>query len=122
MAALPSIDDFINLVASKCIFLCILFCFLAHFTDLRPDAKKVLVIIIDNKSDNAEEEVRQAAVSLENDKIRVIPVALGREADIPELANATLDKDDVVKADREDDPEKIADEIIMKASEFVFHY
>ena len=104
---------------SSCVYI---FVFLAHFTDLRPDAKKVLVIIIDNKSDNAEEEVRQAAVSLENDKIRVIPVALGREADIPELANATLDKDDVVKADREDDPEKIADEIIMKASEFVFHY
>lgn len=98
------------------------FIFLAHFTDLRPDAKKVLVIIIDNKSDNAEEEVREAAVLLENEKIRVIPVALGGEADIPELTNATLDKDDVVKADREDDPEKIADKIIMKASEFVFHY
>ena len=51
-------------------------------------------------------------------------MALGREADIPELTNATLNKDDVVKADREDDPEKIADEIIMKASEFLFlvHY
>jgi len=49
-------------------------------------------------------------------------VALGREVDIPELTNATLDKDDIVKADREDDPEKIADEIIMKASEFVFVY
>lgn len=51
-------------------------------------------------------------------------MALGREAFIPELTNATLDKDDIVKADREDDPEKIADDIIMKASEsvFVFHY
>lgn len=93
-------------------------------TDLRPDAKKVLVIIIDNKSDNTEEDIRKAAIVLENDKIRVIPVALGREADIPELTNATLNKDDVVRTDREDDPEKIADEIIMKASEFafLFHY
>ena len=51
-------------------------------------------------------------------------MALGREADIPELTNATLNEDDVVKTDREDDPEKIADEIIMKASEFLFlfHY
>ena len=78
-----------------------------------------MVIIIDNKSDNTEEEVRQAAVRLENEKIRVIPVALGREADIPELTNATLDKDDVIKTDKDDDPEKIADEIIMKASEFM---
>ena len=43
-------------------------------------------------------------------------MALGSEADITELTNATLDKDDVIKADRRDDPEKIADEIILKAS------
>lgn len=90
-------------------------------TGLRPDAKKVLVIIIDKKSGSTEDEVRQAAVLLENYKIRVIPVALGKDADVPELTNATLDKDDVVKADRKDDPEKIADEIIMKASEFSYH-
>lgn len=90
-------------------------------TGLRPDAKKVLVIIIDKKSGSTEDEVRQAAVLLENYKIRVIPVALGKDADVPELTNATLDKDDIVKADRKDDPEKIADEIIMKASEFSYH-
>ena len=49
-------------------------------------------------------------------------MALGREVDIPELTNATLSKNDVVKADREDDAEKIADEIIRKASEFVFMF
>ena len=90
-------------------------------TGLRPDAKKVLVIIIDKKSGSTEDEVRQAAVLLENYKIRVIPVALGKDADVPELTNATLDKDDIVKADRKDDPEKIADEIMMKASEFSYH-
>lgn len=94
---------------------------LIHSTDLRPDAKKVLVIIIDKKSDSTEDEVRQAADLLENDKIRVIPVALGKEAGLPELTNATVDKDDVVKADKKDDPEKIADEIIMKASECLYH-
>jgi len=31
-------------------------------------------------------------------------VALGSEADITELTNAALDKDDVIKADRRDDP------------------
>ena len=95
--------------------------FLIHSTDLRPDAKKVLVIIIDKKSDSTEDEVRQAADLLENDKIRVIPVALGKEADIPELTNVTVDKNDVVKADKKVDPEKIADEIIMKASKCLYH-
>ena len=79
----------------------------------------MLVVVTDKKSDSTKDEIRQAAVLLENSNIRVIPVALGSEADMTELANATLDDDDVVKAERTDDPEKIADEIIMKASECV---
>ena len=57
---------------------------------------------------------------MENDNIRVIPVALGSEADIKELSNATFDGDDVVKAERTDDPENVADEIIMKASKCLY--
>ena len=89
-----------------------------YSTDLRPDATKVLVVIIDKKSDNTIEEVREAAVLLENYNIRVIPVALGREAGIQELTNITLDKNDLVKTDNKGDPEKTAEEIIMKASKF----
>lgn len=77
-------------------------------------------MIIDKKSDNAIEEVRNAAALLEGYKIRVIPVALGREADVEELTNTTLDKNDLVKADKDRDSEKTAEEIIMRASKFVF--
>ena len=77
----------------------------------------MLVVVIDKKSDSTDEEIRRAADLLENSKIRVIPVALGNEADVAELTNATIDERDVIKADRKDDPEKIADEIIEKASE-----
>ena len=76
-------------------------------------------MIIDKKSDNTIEEVRNAAALLEG-KIRVIPVALGREADVEELTNTTLDKNDLVKADKDRDSEKTAEEIIMRASKFVF--
>ena len=103
-----------------CIFLSFFsfFFFIHKKLDLRPDAKKVLVVVIDKKSDNTEDDVRKAAVLLENNNIRVIPVALGSEADVAELTNATVDDDDVIKADKDDDPEKIADEIIMKASKY----
>lgn len=57
---------------------------------------------------------------MENNNIRVIPVALGSEADIKELSNATFDEDDVVKAEKTDDPENVADKIIMKASKCLY--
>lgn len=78
------------------------------------------MVIIDKKSDSTEDEIIRAAELLENNKIRVIPVALGGEADVPELTNATLDYRDVIKADRKDDPEKIADGILIKASKCIW--
>ena len=78
------------------------------------------MVIIDKKSDSAEDEIIRAAELLEKNKIRVIPVALGGEADVPELTNATLDYRDVIKADRKDDPEKVADEILIKASKCIW--
>ena len=77
-------------------------------------------MIIDKRSDNTIEEVVNAAALLESYKIRIIPVALGREADVEELTNTTLDKNDLVKADKNGDSEKTAEEIIMRASKFVY--
>ena len=80
----------------------------------------MLVVISDQTSESTEDEIKQATLLLENNSIRVIPVALGSEADIKELSNATFDEDDVVKAERTDDPENVADEIIMKASKCLY--
>lgn len=78
------------------------------------------MVISDQTSESTEHEIKQATLLLENNSIRVIPVALGSEADIKELSNATFDEDDVVKAERTDDPENVADEIIMKASKCLY--
>lgn len=78
------------------------------------------MVIIDKKSDSTEGEIIRAAELLENNKIRVIPVALGSQADVPELTNITLDYRDVIKADRKDDPGKVADEILTKASRCIW--
>ena len=80
----------------------------------------MLVVISDQTSESTEDEIKQATLLLENNNIRVIPVALGSEADIKELSNATFDEDDVVKAERTDDPENVADQIIMKASKRLY--
>ena len=80
----------------------------------------MLVVISDQTSESTEDEIKQATLLLENNSIRVIPVALGSEADIKELSNVTFDEDDVVKAERTDDPENVADEIIMKASKCLY--
>lgn len=80
----------------------------------------MLVVISDQTSESTEDEIKKATLLLENNSIRVIPVALGSEADIKELSNATFDEDDVVKAERTDDPENVADEIIMKASKCLY--
>lgn len=80
----------------------------------------MLVVISDQTSESTEDEIKQATLLLENNNIRVIPVALGSEADIKELSNATFDEDDIVKAERTDDPENVADEIIMKASKCLY--
>lgn len=78
------------------------------------------MVISDQTSESTEDEIKQATLLLENNSIRVIPVALGSEANIKELSNATFDEDDVVKAERTDDPENVADEIIMKASKCLY--
>jgi len=78
------------------------------------------VVVSDQTSESTQAEIKQATLLLENNNIRVIPVALGSEADIKELSNATIDEDDVVKAERTDDPENVAEEIIMKASKLPY--
>lgn len=78
------------------------------------------MVVSDQTSESTEDEIKQAALLLESNNIRVIPVALGSEADIKELSNATFDEDDVVKAEKTDDPENVADKIIMKASKCLY--
>lgn len=78
------------------------------------------MVVSDQTSESTEDEIKQATLLLENNNIRVIPVALGSEADIKELSNTTFDEDDVVKAERSDDPENVADKIIMKASKCLY--
>ena len=62
----------------------------------RPNAKKVLVFITDMKSTSKLVDLKEAAKMLEDDGIKVIPVAIGDEVDHVELEETTSDKTNVV--------------------------
>ena len=83
-------------------------------TQGRPNAKKVLVIIADKKSSSSLNNVANQAKFLEEDDIKVIPVALGSESDIPELSTTTPNKENLVDVDEGDDPDVTAEIILLK--------
>ena len=63
----------------------------------RPDSKKVVIVILDQKSESTIADVRDAANKLDEDGIRVIPVAFGSRADTDEGEAATPNKANFVK-------------------------
>ena len=83
----------------------------------RPDSKKVVVVVVDQKSESSIDDVRNAAGKLEEDDIKVIPVAFGSLADPSETTSTTTNKQNVVKANDTSDPKDIAKEISMKIAE-----
>ena len=90
----------------------------------RPNARKVVVVIMDKKSASLESDTRSAAQPLEDAGIRVIPVALGREADSREARLMTPNKANVIAAEPSEDSKDIAKKIMVKvlkgASIYVF--
>lgn len=84
-------------------------------TQGRPNAKKVLVVIADKKSSSSLNDVEDQANSLEEDDIKVIPVALGKESDHSELTVTTPNKENLVDIDEGDDPDETAEIIMLKA-------
>ena len=81
---------------------------------LRPNAKKVLVVIMDEKSINEEEEILEALKPLKEDEIKIVPVGIGPGADVNELRNITSAEGYLVKAKKTADPGKLAERIMAK--------
>ena len=64
----------------------------------RPNARKVLVVITDKKSTSRLDDLKGSAKLLEEDGIKVIPVAIGDEVDHAELKETTPEKTNIVNA------------------------
>ena len=85
--------------------------------DTRDNVKKILVVITDKRSDSAGEGVKSAAKPLVEGEVKVIPVALGVEADTSELQKTTTNKQNLIDAKDETDADALADKIMEKALE-----
>ena len=80
----------------------------------RPNAKKVLVVIMDTKSINEGAEIQVALQPLKEDEIKIVPVGIGPDADVNELKNITSAEGYLVKAKKTADPEMLAEKIMVK--------
>ena len=80
----------------------------------RPSARKVLVMIMDKKSGVPTSLIDDAANGLYDNNVKVIPVAVGKEADVKELEKSTNDKNNLIEAPKDFVPDKLGDTIMRK--------
>ena len=83
----------------------------------RPDAKKVLVVIMDQKQSGDQADSKVKAKELKESSVKVVPVALGKDASAKELTEITSDKDYLVEMGEDENPEKAAEKIMIKVLE-----
>ena len=78
----------------------------------RPDAKKILVVLNDQKSVNYPQMLSASAKSLQDENILVLPIAFGSLADLDELTRLAPSKGIVIKFDDDEDGAAIAQKIM----------
>lgn len=69
-------------------------------------------MITDKRSTSKLMDLTSEGNDLEQQDIRVIPVALGNEADLNELQKITPWLDDILEIDKDDNPYKVAETIL----------
>lgn len=69
-------------------------------------------MITDKRSTSRLMDLTSEGLDLEQQDIRVIPVALGNEADLNELQKITPWLDDILEIDNDDNPYKVAETIL----------
>ena len=80
---------------------------------VRPHAKKVLVVITDLASGKTSSQLNEAATPLQDKGIKVVAVAIGREADPKELEIITsIDK--IIKEEKSVQPDDLKKAIMVK--------
>ena len=80
----------------------------------RPNARKVLVLITDMKSTSKLDDLKATAKMLEDDGIKVIPVAIGDDVDHLELDETTSDSKNVVNVTTDVDVIVLKEKIMSK--------
>ena len=84
----------------------------AEAASSRPGAKKILIVMIDQKSVNYPQVLSASAKRFEEAGILVVPVAVGSLANVDELTRIVPSKGVVIKVSSNDDPAVIAQKIM----------
>ena len=83
----------------------------------RPNAKNVLVIIADKKSDSGGEDLKRESLALKKQDIKVVVVAFGEESDTDELDILLPEQGEVIVVNSADGAKKTSNEIMKNALE-----
>ena len=87
----------------------------------RPNAKKVLVVIVDKLPIDSPEEGMNAVKELDKNAIKVVPVAVGDEVDPDGLIERTKNKQYLVKGKPDENPKPLGDKIMDKVLRGTIH-
>ena len=80
--------------------------------EVRPNAKKVLVVILDKKTDNSKVQLETIATDLVQKSILIIGVGIGRSVDRNELISITEENRNIIEVEPTERPEEVAREIM----------
>lgn len=80
----------------------------------RPKARKVLVVIMDHSTGATVDEIRSAARPLKSKGVKVIPVAIGNEAEPDKMTNSSPDNVNLIIALRDEKPGVLGKQIMEK--------
>lgn len=83
----------------------------------RPDAKEVLVVIMDQTQSSGRESTKRKAKELQISGVKVVPVVLGEEGNKVELEEITRHKNNLVEMEKDENEEKAAEKIMIKVLE-----
>lgn len=73
------------------------------------------MVIMDKDSTSNLENIKKKALDLEIASIKVIPVALGNQANANELTKTTPQKQNLIKPDEDEPTNRTAEQIVRKA-------
>lgn len=82
--------------------------------DVRYDAQKVLVVMVDKRSSGDEVSAMKTAVELKESGVNIITVAVGSETDLVNLKNISKTPGNVINTTSRGKPDEVGKEIVDK--------
>ena len=90
--------------------------------EVRPNAKRVLVVILDNKSNNTVTQLKTIVTDLVQRNILIIGVGIGRSVDPDQLKIITEENRNIIQVGRSENPDELVKRIMAIILRSTFYY